>query len=69
MQLLESERDEVIAGPSDRNFGFTMAAVLALISKAFDASSPTAPSIISLVRSTSALCKSILLITGTISSP
>jgi hypothetical protein len=31
MQLLESERDEVIAGPSDRNFGFTMAAVFALI--------------------------------------
>lgn len=31
MQLLESESDEVIAGPSDRNFGFTMAAVSALI--------------------------------------
>jgi saxitoxin biosynthesis operon SxtJ-like protein len=31
MQLLESEQDEIIAGPSDRNFGFTMAAVFALI--------------------------------------
>ena len=31
MQSLESERDEVIVGPSDRNFGFTMAAVFALI--------------------------------------
>lgn len=31
MQLLESERDEVVVGPSDRNFGFTMAAVFALI--------------------------------------
>jgi len=31
MQLLESERDEVIVGPSERNFGFTMAAVFALI--------------------------------------
>ena len=31
MQLLESEHDEIVAGPSDRNFGFTMAAVLALI--------------------------------------
>jgi hypothetical protein len=31
MQLLESEHDEIIAGPSDRNFGFTMAAVFALI--------------------------------------
>jgi len=31
MQLLESEQDEIVAGPSDRNFGFTMAAVLALI--------------------------------------
>lgn len=31
MQLLESEQDEVIAGPSDRNFGFTMAIVFALI--------------------------------------
>jgi len=31
MQLLESERDEVIVGPSDRSFGFTMAAVFALI--------------------------------------
>lgn len=31
MQLMESEHDEVVAGPSDRNFGFTMAAVFALI--------------------------------------
>ena len=31
MQLLESEHDEIVAGPSDRNFGFTMAAVFALI--------------------------------------
>ena len=31
MQLLKSEQDEIVAGPSDRNFGFTMAAVLALI--------------------------------------
>ena len=31
MQLFESEQDEIVAGPSDRNFGFTMAAVLALI--------------------------------------
>src|SRR6478609_1529186 len=31
MQLLESEQDEIVAGPSDRNFGFTMAIVLGLI--------------------------------------
>lgn len=31
MQLLESGHDEVVVGPSDRNFGFTMAAVFALI--------------------------------------
>ena len=31
MQLLESEHDEIVVGPSDRNFGFTMAAVCALI--------------------------------------
>jgi Saxitoxin biosynthesis operon protein SxtJ len=31
MQLLESEQDEIIVGPSDRNFGFTMAVVFALI--------------------------------------
>ena len=31
MQLLEPERDEIIIGPSERNFGFTMAAVFALI--------------------------------------
>ena len=31
MQLLESEHDEIVVGPSDRNFGFTMAAVFALI--------------------------------------
>ena len=31
MQLLESEHDEIVAGPSDRNFGFTMAVVFALI--------------------------------------
>jgi hypothetical protein len=31
MQLLESEHDEVVVGPSDRNFGATMAAVFALI--------------------------------------
>jgi len=31
MQLLESEHDEVVVGPSDRNFGFTMATVFALI--------------------------------------
>ena len=30
MQLLEPERDEIIIGPSERNFGFTMAAVFAL---------------------------------------
>jgi hypothetical protein len=31
VQLLESEHDEIVVGPSDRNFGFTMAAVCALI--------------------------------------
>jgi hypothetical protein len=31
MQFLESGDDEVIVGSSDRNFGFTMAAVFALI--------------------------------------
>jgi len=31
MQLLESEHDEIVVGPSDRSFGFTMAAVFALI--------------------------------------
>ena len=31
MQLLESEQDEIVVGPIDRNFGFTMAAVFALI--------------------------------------
>jgi hypothetical protein len=31
MQLLESDHDEIVAGPSDRNFGFTMAAAFALI--------------------------------------
>ena len=31
MQSLESQHDEVVVGPSDRNFGFTMAAVFALI--------------------------------------
>lgn len=31
MQLLESEQDEIVVGPSDRNFGFTMAVVFALI--------------------------------------
>ena len=31
MQLLEPEQHEVIAGPSARHFGFTMAAVSALI--------------------------------------
>jgi len=31
MQSLEAEHDEVVVGPSDRNFGFTMAAVFALI--------------------------------------
>ena len=31
MQFLEPGDDEVIVGPSDRNFGFTMAAVFALI--------------------------------------
>src|SRR5258707_10812944 len=31
MQLLELEHDEVVVGPSDRSFGFTMAAVFALI--------------------------------------
>lgn len=31
MQFLESEQDEIVAGPSDRNFGFTMAGVFALI--------------------------------------
>lgn len=31
MHSLESEHDETIAGPSDRNFGFTMAVVFALI--------------------------------------
>lgn len=31
MQLLESEHDETVVGPSDRSFGFMMAAVFALI--------------------------------------
>jgi hypothetical protein len=31
MQSLEAEHDEVVVGPSDRNFGFTMATVFALI--------------------------------------
>jgi len=31
MQFLETGDDEVIVGPSDRNFGFTMASVSALI--------------------------------------
>jgi hypothetical protein len=31
VQLLESERNEIVVGPSDRNFGVTMAAVFALI--------------------------------------
>jgi hypothetical protein len=31
MQFLEHGDDEVIVGPSDRNFGYTMAAVFALI--------------------------------------
>ena len=31
MHSLESEHDEVVVGPSDRNFGFTMAAVCGLI--------------------------------------
>jgi hypothetical protein len=31
MQLLESEQDEIVVGPSDRNFGFTMATVFAVI--------------------------------------
>jgi hypothetical protein len=31
MHSLESEHDETVVGPSDRNFGFTMAAVFALI--------------------------------------
>jgi Saxitoxin biosynthesis operon protein SxtJ len=31
MQLLEPEDNEVVVGPSDRSFGFTMAAVFALI--------------------------------------
>ncbi len=31
MQFLEAGDDEIVAGPSDRNFGFTMAAVCALI--------------------------------------
>jgi Saxitoxin biosynthesis operon protein SxtJ len=31
MQFLEPGDDEVIVGPSDRNFGYTMAAVFALI--------------------------------------
>ena len=42
--------------------------VFALMASEFEASSPTAPSIISLVRSMSALGKSILLMTGMISS-
>ncbi len=29
--MLESEHDEIVVGPSDRNFGFTMAVVCALI--------------------------------------
>lgn len=31
MQALEREQDEIVVGPSDRNFGFTMATVFALI--------------------------------------
>lgn len=31
MQMLEPEHEELVAGPSDRSFGFTMAAVSALI--------------------------------------
>lgn len=31
MQVLESEREEIVVGPSNRSFGFTMAAVFALI--------------------------------------
>lgn len=31
MQFLEPEHDEIVVGPSNRNFGFTMAAVFALI--------------------------------------
>ena len=31
MQFLESSGDEIVAGPSNRNFGFTMASVFALI--------------------------------------
>ncbi|QPF92238.1 hypothetical protein [Bradyrhizobium commune] len=31
MQVLESERDDVIVGPSNRSFGLTMAVVFALI--------------------------------------
>ena len=31
MQLQESRDDEIVVGPSDRNFGFTMAVVFALI--------------------------------------
>ena len=31
MQFLESSDDEIIVGPSNRNFGFTMASVFALI--------------------------------------
>lgn len=31
MQVPEPERDEVVAGPSDCNFGFAMATVFALI--------------------------------------
>ncbi|WP_298877224.1 SxtJ family membrane protein [uncultured Bradyrhizobium sp.] len=31
MQFLESSGEEIVAGPSNRNFGFTMASVFALI--------------------------------------
>ena len=31
MQFLESKGEDLVVGPSDRNFGFTMAAVFALI--------------------------------------
>lgn len=31
MQFLESTNDEIVVGPSNRNFGFTMASVLGLI--------------------------------------
>jgi hypothetical protein len=31
MQFLESSDDEIVVGPSNRNFGFTMASVFALI--------------------------------------